>query len=42
MCSYFNNIIIYMYTRVSQVATVYQFQITVRGLMTPAAVEMTY
>ena len=38
----FNNIIIYMYTYVSQVAAVYHVQITVRGLMTPAAVDMTY
>jgi hypothetical protein len=38
----FNNIIIYMCTYVSQVAAVYQVQITVRGLMTPAAVDMTY
>lgn len=38
----FNNIIIYVYTCVSQVAAVCQVQITVRGLMTPAAVDMTY
>jgi len=38
----FNNIIIYMYTCVSQVAPVYRVKITVRGLMTPATVDMTY
>jgi hypothetical protein len=38
----FNNIIIYMYTYASQVAAVYHVQITVRGLTTPAAVDMAY
>jgi hypothetical protein len=38
----FNNIIIYVYTYVSRVAAVYQVQITIHGLMTPVAVDMTY
>jgi len=35
-------IYMYMYTYVSQVAAVYHVQITVRGLTTPVAVDMTY